>query len=47
VEIEGKVYKRICIEGQEDAGDFLMDAQSNIYDMNLKCIAGADDIEEE
>ena len=45
VEIEGKVYKRVQIEGQDQ--DFLMDSLSNIYDMNLKKIAEAGDIEDD
>lgn len=45
VEIEGKIYKRVQIEGQDQ--DFLMDSQSNIYDMNLKKIAEAGDIEDD
>ena len=44
---EGKLYKRIKIEGEEN--DFLMDDDGNIYDMNFEFIgqAGVEDEEEE
>ena len=43
---EGKSYKRIQIEGEEE--DYLMDEEGNIYDTNLQFVgqAGGDDAEE-
>ncbi len=40
---EGKQYKRIQIEGEDN--DYLMDEEGNIYDTNLNFVgqAGADD----
>ena len=45
VEIDGKIYKRVQIENQEQ--DFLMDEDQNIYDMNLDKVGEAGDSDEE
>ena len=43
---EGKVYKMVQIEGNDNK--FLMDEEQNIYDMDLKKVgmAGGDDEDE-
>ena len=39
IEIEGKMYKRVQIEGNDQ--DFLMDEDQNIYDMKLNKVGEA------
>ena len=45
VEIDGKIYKRVQIENQDQ--DYLMDEDQNIYDLNLEKVGEAGDSDEE
>jgi hypothetical protein len=45
VEIDGKIYKRVQIENQDQ--DYLMDEDQNIYDLNLDKVGEAGDSDEE
>lgn len=43
--IEGKQYTKVQIEDHNE--EYLMDAENNIYDMNLKLVGVQGDSEEE
>lgn len=45
VEVKGKIYKRVQIEGQDN--DFLMDEDQNIYDLNMNKVGEAGDDDDE
>ena len=44
-EIDGKIYKRVQIENQDQS--FFMDEDQNIYDLDLQKVGEAGDSDEE